>query len=319
MSNLVLIPIEGERTLLEREEHIITNYRVIQRDRGSNTSVGIPLHVIREYKLTSRSGMFKVVNGIINVIGAMPQKEALRGALGLREFDRLRVGDQRKLCEMSGLAFVHPDYPYGRWATIGYHRPFSQHFYQEFAWIRGENVFTYYPNSFILTNYRLYQKDEKRRKLYIFPLHMVETFEAKGNKIRIKATSGKFEIKGKVPRQDHMLRVWQMRAWDTLPKEHLDWLIRPYDFIQARHPLSQYSISDSAAIDRSFVATETKEEMEVASGSKGEHTVFVKPVIKDRCTNCNAPLSWEQIDWVGPDQYQCPSCGATHRVDYVRM
>ncbi|MBD3406454.1 MAG: hypothetical protein GF411_10110 [Candidatus Lokiarchaeota archaeon] len=319
MSNLVLIPIQGERILLERDEHIITNYRFLQRDRGSESSVGIPLYAIREYKLTSRSGMFKIVNGIINVIGAMPPKEALRGALGLREFERLRVGDQRKLCEMSGLSFVHPNYPYGNWSTIGYHRPFSKHFYDNYAWIRGEEIFTYFPGSFILTNYRLYQKDSKRKKLYIFPLHMVQTFEAKGNKIKIKASTGKFEIKGKVPRQDHMLRVWQMRAWDTLPEEHLDWLIRPFQFIQARHPLSQYSVSDTASIDRQFVATETREDMEVASGSKGDHTVFVKPVIKDRCTNCNAPLSWEQIDWVGPDQYQCPSCGATHRVDYVRM
>ncbi len=81
--------------------------------------------------------------------------------------------------------------------------------------LKGEEVFTYYPDSFILTNYRLYQFDTKTRKLFIFPLYMIETFEAKSNRLKVKATSGKFDIRGKVPRQDHLVTVWQQRAWST--------------------------------------------------------------------------------------------------------
>ena len=319
MSSLTYIPIENERVLAQHQEYILTNYRLIQFDRGSRTSVSLPLHVIKEYKLTSSSAMFKIVNGIVNVVGAMPRKEEMRAALGLREFESLRVGGQRKLCEVSGIPFVHPDHPYNRWISTGYHRPFSRHFYQTFAWLKGEEVFTYYPESFILTNYRLYQFDAKKRKLFIFPLYMVETFEAKGNKLKIKATSGKFEIRGKIPRQDHLVRVWQTRAWDNLPKEQLDWLVRPFSYITPHHPLSQYIVSETASITPSPVATETTQEMETTASNGGAGTVFVKPVIKNKCTNCGAPMSWEEINWTGPDQYACPACTSTHRVDYVRM
>jgi len=319
VSSLTYIPIENERVLAQHQEYILTNYRLIQFDRGSRTSVSLPLHVIKEYKLTSNSAMFKVVNGIVNVVGAMPKKEEMRAALGLREFESLRVGGQRKLCEVSGIPFVHPDHPYNRWISVGFHRPFSRHFYQTFAWLKGEEVFTYFPESFILTNYRLYQFDAKSRKLFIFPLYMVETFEAKGSKLKIKATSGKFELRGRIPRQDHLVRVWQTRAWDNLPKEHLDWLVRPFSYITPHHPLSQYIVSETASITPSPVATETTQEMETTASNGCAGTVFVKPVIKNKCTNCGAPMSWEEINWTGPDQYACPACSATHRVDYIRM
>jgi hypothetical protein len=318
MSTPVFIPIEGERVVTQTGESIISNYRLAQFDRGSNTTVSVPLHIIKEYKLTSRSAMFKVVNGIINVIGAMPRREELRGALGLREFERLKAGDQRKLCEVCGVPFVHPDHPYNRWTTTGYHRRFSAHFYQNYAWLRGEAIFTYWPDSFILTNYRLYIFDTRKDKLYMFPMHMVETFEARKDRLKIKATSGEFDIRGRVPGQDHLLTVWQERAYDGLAKDYLDWLIRPFSYINPRHPLSQYTYSDSASV-ATQVAQETKEEMEVSSAQAGAGTVFVKPIIKNRCDHCNAPMSWESIDWVGPDQYACPSCGNSHRVDYVRM
>jgi hypothetical protein len=319
VSFITYIPIENERVLAQHQEYTLTNYRLIQFDRGSRTSVSLPLHIIKEYKLTPNSAMFKVTNGIVNLVGAMPKREELRAALGLREFEKLNVGGQRKICEVSGVPFVHPDHPYNRWISVGFHRPFSRHFYQTFAWLKGEEVFTYFPDYFILTNYRLYQMDGNTKKLFIFPLYMVETFESRGNKIKIKATSGKFEIKGRVPRQDHMVRVWQTRAWSDAPSDNLDWLIRPYSYIVPHHPLSQYETSDLARVTPTYTATETTREVEASASSAGAGTVFVKPVIKDKCTNCGAPMTWEQIDWTGPDQYACPSCGATHRVDYVRM
>ena len=311
--------IEGERIITQSQEYIITNFRIIQNDRGSHSSVSIPLHIIKEYKLTPRNAMFKVTNGIVNLMGAMPRKEELRGALGLREFDKLRVGDQRKLCEVSGVPFVHPDQPYNRWISVGFHRKFSRHFYLTFAWLKGEEVFTYWPDSFILTNYRLYLRDARKNKLYIFPLHLMQTFESKKNRLRVQSTTGRFEIRGKVPRQDHLIRVWQARAWDVIPKDHLDWLTRQLNFIQPRHPLSKYLVSDTATAAPSPFAQETKEEMQVTSGTRGAATVFVKPVIANICSNCGAPMKWEDIDWVGPDQYACPSCGASHRVEYARM
>ncbi|MFX1481707.1 MAG: hypothetical protein ACFFCP_00810 [Promethearchaeota archaeon] len=319
MSSLVYIPIENERVLSQAQEHILTNYRLIQYDRGSRTSASIPLHIIKEYKLTPNSAMYKVTNGIVNVVGAMVRREEMRAALGLREFDGLTVGGQRKICEVSGVPFVHPDHPYNRWISIGFHKPFSRHFYQTFAWLKDEEVFTYCQGCFILTNYRLYQYDAKTRKVFMFPLNMVETFESRGNKLKIKATTGKFELHGSVPRQDHIIQLWQSRTWDRLPKEHLDWLIRPFSYITPHHPLSQYQIRDSASVVPSPVATETRQEVTATASSAGSGTVFVKPVIKDRCTNCGSPMSWEQIDWTGPDQYACPSCGTPHRVDYVRM
>jgi hypothetical protein len=320
LSSLVYIPIEGERKIAETNEYLVSNYRLVQWDRGSRSSVSIPLHIIKEYKLTSRSAMIKVINGVINLIGKMPRREELRAALGLREFDSLKVGDQRKLCEVSGIPYVHSDHPYNRWVTVGYHRKFSRHFYTEFAWIKGEEVFTYFPSAFNLTNYRLYQYDEKRKKLYIFPLNMVHTFESRKDQLKIQATTGKFEIKGKVPRQDHMVRVWQARAWDIVPSEHLDWLVRSFSYIQPRHPLSQYAISDTATVAPTPVAQETQRDMEVTSGmAASAGTVFVKPVIKDRCDNCGASLSWENIDWVGPDQYACPNCGKSHKMGYDRF
>ena len=154
--------------------------------------------------------------------------------------------------------------------------------------------------------------------MYMFPLHMVETFEARKNRLRIKATSGDFDIRGRVPRQDHLLQMWQQREWGELAKDYLDWLIRPFSYINPRHPLSQYTYSDSASV-ATQVAQETRQEAQVSSAEAGAGTVFVKPVIKNRCDHCNAPMSWESIDWVGPDQYACPSCGNSHRVDYVRM
>ncbi len=318
MSSLVYIPIENERVLSQHQEYILTNYRLIQFDRGSRTSASLPLHIVKEYKLTPTSAMFKVTNGIVNVVGAMVRREEMRAALGLREFDSLNVGGQRKICEVSGVPFVHPDHPYNRWISIGFHKPFSRHFFQTFAWLQGEEIFTYYPGSFIITNYRLYQYDAKSRKVFMFPLNMVETFESRGNKLKIKATSGKFEMRGRVPRQDHIVQLWQTRAWDKLPKEHLDWLIRPYSYITPHHPLSQYVVSDSASVVPTPVATETTQEV-APTGKSGAGTVFVKPVIKDKCTNCGSPMTWEKIDWVGLDQFECPACGAAHRVDYIRM
>jgi DNA-directed RNA polymerase subunit RPC12/RpoP len=153
----------------------------------------------------------------------------------------------------------------------------------------------------------------------MFPLYMVETFESRSNRLKIKATSGKFDIKARVPRQDHLVSLWQARLWDNLPKEHLDWLVRPFNYIAPHHPLSQYESSESQVVTTTPVARETTHEMETAAGSGGAGTVFVKPVIKDKCTNCGAPMSWEQIEWTGPDQYACPACGSTHRVDYIRM
>lgn len=319
MSYITYIPIENERVLAQHQEYTLTNYRLIQFDRGSRTSVSLPLHIIKEYKLTPNSAMFKVTNGIVNLVGALPKREELRAALGIREFEQLNVGGQRKICEVSGVPFVHPDHPYNRWISVGFHRPFSMHFYQTFAWLKGEEVFTYYPDHFILTNYRLYQMDAKTRKLFIFPLYMVETFESRGDKIRIKATSGKFELRGCVPRQDHMVRVWQTRAWSDTPSDQMDWLIRPFSYIVPHHPLSQYEIKDIARVKPTYTATETTAVTQECASDAGAGTVFVKPVIKDKCTNCGAPMTWEQIDWTGPDQYACPSCGATHRVDYVRM
>ncbi|TFG29260.1 hypothetical protein EU528_09965 [Candidatus Thorarchaeota archaeon] len=319
MSSLTYIPIENERVIAQHQEYILTNYRLIQFDRGSRTSVSIPLHIIKEYKLTPNSAMFKVTNGIVNVVGAMPKREELRGALGLREFASLTVGGQRKLCEVSGVPFVHPDHPYNQWISVGYHRPFSQHFYRTFAWLKDEEVFTYFPDSFILTNYRLYQFDGKTRKLFIFPLYMIETFEARQNQLKVKATSGKFDIRGKVPRQDHLITVWQQRAWSHLPHEHLDWLVRPINYVVPHHPLSQYAISETSSVRTTHTVTETSHEIESKAGNGGAGTVFVKPVIKNRCDNCGAPMSWEDIDWVGPDQYKCPSCRTPHRVEYTRM
>jgi len=319
VSYITYIPIENERVLAQHQEYTLTNYRLIQFDRGSRTSVSLPLHIIKEYKLTPNSAMFKVTNGIVNLVGALPKREEMRAALGLREFERLNMGGQRKICEVSGVPCIHPDHPYNRWISVGFHRPFSRHFYQTFAWLKGEEVFTYYPESFILTNYRLYQMDAKTKKLFIFPLHMIETFESRGDKIKIKATSGKFEMRGRVPRQDHMITVWQTRAWSNNPPEHLDWLIRPFSYIVPHHPLSQYEISDSARVETTFRATETTQDVEASASAAGASTVFVKPVIKDKCTHCGAPMSWEQIDWTGPDQYACPACASTHRVDYIRM
>lgn len=319
MSSLVYIPLENERVLAQSSEYYLTNYRLIQFEHGTRSSVSIPLHIIKEYKLTPRSAMFKVTNGIVNVVGNMVRREELRSALGLREYDGLTAGMYRKICEVSGVSFVHPDHPYNRWCTIGFHRPFSRHFYSTFAWLKDEEVFTYYPDNFILTNYRLYQQDFKTGRLFLFPLHMVETFESRRGRLRIKATTGKFDIKAVVPRQDHLVSVWQARLWDRMPKEQLDWLVRPFSYITPHHPLSQYEVSDQATVTPSPVAKETSQEMETAAGSAGAGTVFVKPVIKDKCTNCGAPMSWERIDWTGPDQYACPSCGHPHRVDYIRM
>ncbi|MGQ4911174.1 MAG: hypothetical protein ACP6KW_03310 [Candidatus Thorarchaeota archaeon] len=319
MSSLVYIPLEGERVLAQQSEYILTNYRLIQFDHGSRTSVSVPLHIIKEYKLTPRSAMFKVTNGIINLIGNLVRREEMRAALGLREYDGKSIGELRKICEVSGVPFVHPDHPYNRWVSVGFHRPFSRHFYQTFAWLKDEEVFTYIPDNFILTNYRLYQQDFKTGRLFMFPLHMVETFEARRNRLKIKATTGDFDIKARVPRQDHLVSLWKARMWDKLPKDHLDWLIRPFSYITPHHPLSQYEVSEATTVTQSVVARETTHEMEASASSAGAGTVFVKPVIKDKCDNCGGPLTWEAIDWVGPDQYACPSCGASHRVEYVRM
>ncbi|MGQ4870719.1 MAG: hypothetical protein ACP6IT_02645 [Candidatus Thorarchaeota archaeon] len=319
MSAVTFVPLQNERVLVQRSEHIITNYRIVQYDTGSRTTVSIPLHIVKEYKLTPKSAMFKVVNGIINVIGRLPRREEVRSAFALREYEELTVGERRKLCDISGVPFVHPDHPYNRWCTVGYHRPFSKRFYSTYAWLRGEEVFTYWPESFILTTYRLYQFDSRKRKLYMFPMHMVETFEAKGDRLRIRATTGKFEVRGKVPRQDHLLRVWQMRAWSDIPPERLEWLLMPFEKVNQLHPLSQYTFSESAPVQETYQAQESKEEMQTSASAHGSGVVFVKPVIKNKCDNCGAPMTWETIDWVGPDQYACPSCGHAHRVEYVRF
>ena len=140
---------------------------------------------------------------------------------------------------------------------------------------------------------------------------MVETFEAKGNKLKIKATSGKFEIRGRIPRQDHLVRVWQTRAWDSLPKEHLDWLVRPFSYITPHHPLSQYIVSETASITPSPVATETTQEMETTASNGGAGTVFVKPVIKNKCTNCGKNFNTEHRTW-----YLCPDCRSSYNKSY---
>ena len=320
MTSLTYIPVEGERIVAQSSESILTNYRMIQYDSGSRQSVSIPWHMFLEYKLTPRSMMIKVTNGIVNLLGNLPRREEVRGAIGLREFDSLTVGQERKLCEVSGVPFIHPDHPYNRWVSIGYHRRFSRHFYEEYAWLKGEEIFTYMPDNFILTNYRLYQFDKKKRKMFIFPMHMVHTFEARKDKIVIKATTGKFVIVGKVPRQDSLVKVWQTRAWDKVPKDHLEWLVRNFNYIHTRHPLDQYTIKDSQRIAPAKTVTETSEEMQVDSTTAAAGgTVFVKPQIKNKCMNCGATMSWESIDWVGPDQYACQNCGHSHNVDYVRM
>jgi hypothetical protein len=320
LSSLVFIPIEGERIVVQKPEYLLSNYRLVQYDRGSKTTVSLPLHMIKEYKLTPTAAMFKVTNGIVNVLGTMPQREELRGALSLREYERLRVGDQKKLCDVCGVPFIHPDQPYSRWICTGYHQDFCRRFYEGFAWLKGEEIFTYFPDSFLLTTYRLYQYDAKTRKLFMFPMNMVQTFEAKGNKLLITAVSGKFEIRGKVPRQDHLLRVWQARAWESLPKTNLDWLIMPLSQMQKVSPLPQYAYTDMTVLKPMAAATESREDIQVSAAMPaGTTTVFMKPVIKDRCSYCNAPLSWEKIDWVGPDQYACPSCKSSHRVEYIRI
>ncbi len=310
----------GERSLSHTRSYVLTNFRLIQWDDGTRSNVSIPLHIIREYKLTPNSAMFRVVNGIVNVVGPLVPREQMRAALGLREFENLTVGDQKRICDMSGIPWVHDGHPHNRWSWIGFHRPFSRHFYTTFAWVKGECVFTYWPESFILTNYRLYQFDTKKKKVYMFPMQMVETFESRGNKLKIKATTGEFEMRGTVPRQDHLLRVWQQREWDSVPEDHLKWLIMPASQVAAQHPLSQYDLSDSARVTTSFVAQETKEEVQTtATSAGGAGVVFVKPTIKGKCTNCGAPMSYETIDWVGPDQYKCEACQAVHNVEYTRM
>jgi hypothetical protein len=310
----------GERALSHTRSYVLTNYRLIQWDEGTRCNVSLPLHIIKEYKLTPTSAMFKVVNGIVNVVGSLVPREQMRAALGLKEYATLTAGDQRRLCEMSGMPFVHENQPYNRWSWLGFHRPFSRHFYTTFAWIRGEAVFTYWPDSFILTNYRLYQFDSKKRKVFLFPINMIETFESRRDKLKIKATTGDFEMRGTVPRQDHLVRIWQQRDWDQLPSENLDWLLKSFDQVNAEHPLDQYTIADSVTPQPMFEATETRQDAQTkASTSAGSGVVFVKPQIKSACTNCNAPMSYETIDWVGPDQYKCEACGAVHNVDYVRM
>ncbi|MHA1960814.1 MAG: hypothetical protein ACW99U_11310 [Candidatus Thorarchaeota archaeon] len=318
MSSVVYIPIEGERILAQGAEYSVTNYRLLQYDHGSRQSVSIPWHTVKEYKLLQRSGMFKVINGIVNVVGTTPRREEVRAAIGLREYDELTVGGQRKICEVAGIPYIHPEDPYNRWSTLGYHRKLSRDFFLRFAWIKGEEVFTYYPDNFILTDYRLYQYDQKQKKLYMFPLHMVHTFESKKNKLKIEASTGKFEIKGVVPRQDQLLRVWKNREWDTIPKEHIDWLAMEYSGIAAHNPLQRHVDTQRVApMAKAQEQVETVMDASAAPSSSG--TVFVKPQIKSACTRCGASLSYEVIDWVGPDQYSCPNCGQTHNVDYVRM
>ncbi len=319
MSSVVYIPMEGERILSRGSEYIITNYRLIQMDQGSHSTVNLPWHIVKQYKLLSNTAMFKVINGIVNILGRMPRREEVRAAIGLEEFNSLTVGDQKKLCKMCGVPFVHPDYPYAQWVTIGYHQPLQYQIYSRFAWIKGEEVFTYYPNAFILTNYRLFQYDSKRRKMFLFPMHMIHTFEARKGRLRIQATTGEFDIRGIVPRQDFLLRMWQQRAWDNIPQEHLEWLIQDYQTIARVHPLSQYSVSDASLVTPTHQAVEQSDMPGEASAGTSGGTVMVKPQIKTKCENCGAPLSWETIDWVGPDQYACPSCGHTHNVDYVRI
>lgn len=320
MSSVSYIPLEGERVLARGREYYVTNYRLIQYDNGSRTTVSLPWYLVKEYKLLPRTAMFKVVNGIVNIIGAMPKREEVRAAVAFREFENLTVGEQRKLCEISGAPFVHPDHPYNRWITVGYHQRLQYEFYRRFAWIKGEEVFTYYPDAFILTNYRLYQYDAGKRKLYLFPLHMIHTFEARRNRLRIQATTGTFDIRGTVVRQDHLLRMWQQRAWDALPSEHLEWLLLEYSTLATRHPLSQYAVSDTSHVKPTHQVVEQDQmQMEASSSTPSGGTVLVKPQIKSKCENCGAPMSWETIDWVGPDQYACPSCGHSHNVDYVRI
>ncbi len=309
----------GERSLSHTRSYVITNFRLIQWDEGTRSNVSLPLYIIKEYKLTPNSAMFRIVNGIVNVVGRLVPREQVRAALGLKEYAGLTAGDQRRLCEMSGIPFIHENQPYNRWSWVGFHRPFSRHFYTTFAWLKDEVVFTYWPDSFILTNYRLYQFDTKKRKVFMFPMNMVETFESRKDKLKIKAITGEFEMRGTVPRQDFILRVWQQRAWDNLPSDHLDWLVMPYAQVDSQHPISQYTIADSATPRTMFEAQETRQEVQQTAAAPSAGVVYVKPTIKTACTNCGAPMSYETIDWVGPDQYKCEACGATHNVDYVRM
>lgn len=42
--------------------------------------------------------------------------------------------------------------------------------------------------------------------------------------------------------------------------------------------------------------------------SDGERTLYQVP---SSCPSCNASISTEEVDWVGPLQARCPYCGAT--------
>ncbi|MFW9843293.1 MAG: hypothetical protein ACFFEV_01825 [Candidatus Thorarchaeota archaeon] len=50
-----------------------------------------------------------------------------------------------------------------------------------------------------------------------------------------------------------------------------------------------------------------------------EREVLLRQRIPLECDNCGAPLSAEDIDWVGPDTVKCPNCGHSLRVETERI
>ena len=48
------------------------------------------------------------------------------------------------------------------------------------------------------------------------------------------------------------------------------------------------------------------------AASKEKSYVYEPPRI---CSECKAPLSSEEIEWVGPLSVKCPYCGATHATE----
>ncbi len=300
MSGVVYTPIEGERTLVQKATYELTNYRYVQYDRGSRATVSIPFHMMREYRVTGEKALVRLVNGIASLFGPVPTRREIGRARAAGEFLRLTIRQARELCSLSGIPFVHRSYPYARWAVVGYHREFARRFYETYAWVRDEAVETYWPEAYVLTDYRLYIHDRSRDEDVLIPLHTIKKYESKLHRLKLSTKIGKFDLRGKVPSEDHIERVLEKRAWSRLPKERLDWLTMTYDELARRHPLPEVGEEEPAPPER----------------GRG---VVLRPTIKTRCEYCGAPMNYENIDWVGPDQYACTACGTTYNVEYRRI
>ncbi len=50
-----------------------------------------------------------------------------------------------------------------------------------------------------------------------------------------------------------------------------------------------------------------------------EKEVFVTRRLPDRCYNCGAPLSPQDVEWIGPDQAKCSHCGSTMGLKTERL